>query len=464
MKHVPPVLAVKAQGQTLLGADRNMYESQKNPTTHRWRWVRVEVHAVGEGPKKSVEKASRAESKPQSKSQSQPTPRKSVIPDEMSAKLLNWRLTPAPSELRDLPTMTPELENTLRAKGISSLGALYSQVFITQGDFAKFTKTMRELGLDKASIQLIFDKFAGQVASDLEAETASQPEGLDVEAELVAALKAVPEFAQLYEIIKPKRPKAGGFVFAIGLGGQALVFEGRERGTDKKLAIKIEYGQSQSLNKELNLMARIKQHTKHPKHINLPIDAFVLPRHLTNLSYNALAVLSPFLEGCDRFEEAAKSEFAKVLDGCAQALEEVHSAAIVHCDVTPNNFCVDNKDGHVWIIDFGLARLIKHQKGRETEFFGTPRFASLAAHLKKAQGFRDDLEALAYTMYKPLTGKDLPWASAKGTEASIEKAIVQGKKKPPEEIRDYITQCRELAIDEMPKDYPKFVSVLLENL
>jgi hypothetical protein len=56
-----------------------------------------------------------------------------------------------------------------------------------------------------------------------------------------------------------------------------------------------------------------------------------------------------------------------------------------------------------------------------------------AARLKKLQGFCDDLEALAYCFYAPLTG-----------------------------IRKFIRTCRALAIDEMPGDYAQFVLELLE--
>jgi serine/threonine protein kinase len=118
----------------------------------------------------------------------------------------------------------------------------------------------------------------------------------------------------------------------------------------------------------------------------------------------------------------------------------------------------------VTLIDFGLASVIERQKKgfKPPSFFGTPKYAPLAAHLKKLQGFRDDLESLAYCFYEPLTGKPLPWTVAKGTEAQVEKARVAGKTKPPSEIKDFVKACRALAIDEMPDDYSQFVLELVE--
>jgi hypothetical protein len=60
-----------------------------------------------------------------------------------------------------------------------------------------------------------------------------------------------------------------------------------------------------------------------------------------------------------------------------------------------------------------------------------------------------------------MTGKPLPWATAKGSEAQVEKARIAGKTKPPAEIREFIKACRALDIDEMPEDYAQFVLKLV---
>jgi casein kinase 1 len=137
----------------------------------------------------------------------------------------------------------------------------------------------------------------------------------------------------------------------------------------------------------------------------------------------------------------------------------------VHCDVSAGNFCLDvNGTTRVYLIDFGLARLIKRQiagsKHKEAEFFGTPRYAPLAAHTLRKQGFRDDLESLAYVFYTPITGKSLPWS---GLDSNKDKAkIVSMKRQVPPEIRSFVLKCRKLRLDEMPVDYQEFVAALIE--
>ena len=152
---------------------------------------------------------------------------------------------------------------------------------------------------------------------------------------------------------------------------------------------------------------------KSAKHINFPLDAFVLPRHRTGLDIDATAMVSPYLRGCGALaEKSADLDVSDCLEQCAEALEELHRSGIVHCDVKPDNFCVGDT---VFIIDFGLARFASSEKYRAASFFGTQLYAPLAAHLLQPQGFRDDLEALATTPSTSLLAVvPLPWANSQG--------------------------------------------------
>ena len=226
------------------------------------------------------------------------------------------------------------------------------------------------------------------------------------------------------------------------------------------------------------MFAQILESSPEPRFLNMPLDAFVLPPRRTKLQFAVSVLVSRFLNGCpmetqlekDIVPESGLPEVRFYLEQCAQALEEVHAAGIVHCDVHPGNFCLDfqpaEKKPRVFTIDFGLAAYIKNQtrnaKMREPSFFGTPEFASLAAHKRRKQGFRDDLEALAYTFYHMLTGNELPWRLGGARDAKQGEQIrVSEKTRVPVEIRAFVLQCRALALDEMPQDYVAFVQALL---
>jgi hypothetical protein len=159
---LPAVPASKAQGQTMEGQDGQTYRSERNPKTKRWRWTLLpgvqsepEVDTSPSGTDTSDSEGEMEKPRNESKGSS-------------AERMRQWRLMPTPQKLSDLPTMTPALEAKLKAQGVTQLGALYAKVFSTRGDFVKFAREMKTLGLDELSTQLMFDKFAGQLAMDVD--------------------------------------------------------------------------------------------------------------------------------------------------------------------------------------------------------------------------------------------------------------------------------------------------------
>lgn len=482
MKTVPDMPASRAQGQTLLGADGNWYVSRKNRATGRWRWVAVDgpkeppvpkepwVRAKKEESREDREKTMRArkevhaeamkqskrvEAKEEAKEERPKSTKKASVRRDTGGideeRYRRWRLSGYPTELDQLPTMTKQLHDRLAKEGIKRLGALAAEVILAKRDFDIFAEKMRKLGLDDDSIELIFDKFAGDIGMLDKPAASLKPE--DVEVDLFDALLRDPAFSKSFTLMPRGHDH---FKRAIATGGMSVVFGGERKVDGLPIVAKVEFGSTKALARELTLFEKMD---KSAKHINFPLDAFVLLRHRTGLDFDATAVVSPYLRGCGLLaEKSADLDVSDCLEQCAEALEEVHRSGIIHCDVKPDNFCVEDT---VFIIDFGLARFVSGEKHRAESFFGTLLFAPLAAHLRQPQGFRDDLEALAYTFYELLTDKPLPWANVKGTEKQQEKARIEGKRNPPIEIRAFIKQCRALKQDEMPPDYREFVRQLM---
>ena len=74
-----------------------------------------------------------------------------------------------------------------------------------------------------------------------------------------------------------------------------------------------------------------------------------------------------------------------------------------------------SKEGKLYIIDFGLARIIpKNHIGMcpVGGFTGTPRYASIQAHLGMQQSKKDDLES-AFYIIAYLYYQRLPWSKLK---------------------------------------------------
>ncbi len=94
---------------------------------------------------------------------------------------------------------------------------------------------------------------------------------------------------------------------------------------------------------------------------------------------------------------------------CA-ALEAAHTENVVHRDMKPQNIMLD-KDDHVYVSDFGLAKSIEAEGGGMTmtgELLGTPRYMAPEQIECKAVDGRTDLYALGLIMYEMLTG-DIPF-------------------------------------------------------
>lgn len=70
-----------------------------------------------------------------------------------------------------------------------------------------------------------------------------------------------------------------------------------------------------------------------------------------------------------RFTEARAKFYAAEL---LLAIEHIHKYNVVYRDLKPENILMD-KEGHVLLTDFGLAKILTHQDRTQT-FCGTPEY------------------------------------------------------------------------------------------
>eukprot|EP00928_Gymnodinium_smaydae_P097477 TRINITY_DN8842_c0_g1_i1.p1 TRINITY_DN8842_c0_g1~~TRINITY_DN8842_c0_g1_i1.p1 ORF type:complete len:313 (+),score=23.50 TRINITY_DN8842_c0_g1_i1:139-1077(+) len=161
-------------------------------------------------------------------------------------------------------------------------------------------------------------------------------------------------------------------------------------------------------------------------------------------------------------------------------LESLHSIGYIHRDVTPANLlsattCACTR---VYLVDFGFATRFQESKTKTHKqfeegkrFVGTPRFASVNAHLGIRQSRRDDLQALGYVLVYLAKGT-LPWSHLMGTAKEVRAKILQMKQSISVEtlchglpacFSAYMRYCQSLEFEETP-DYDHLRRLLSEGL
>ncbi len=90
--------------------------------------------------------------------------------------------------------------------------------------------------------------------------------------------------------------------------------------------------------------------------------------------------------------------------GVASGLRAGLDHGLVHCDIKPENLLL-TRDGHVKIVDFGLARALANPRADGRRTVGTRGYIAPEVALGRESGFRADVFALGVTLLEALTGK-----------------------------------------------------------
>jgi len=185
----------------------------------------------------------------------------------------------------------------------------------------------------------------------------------------------------------------------------------------------------------------------------------------------------------------ANTKMNILMSQCVEILENIHNCFIVHLDIKPQNFMI--KDGEVYLIDFGLAKVYIDEKdnhintGSQT-FIGSPKYVSYFSHCGEPSSRRDDLISLGY-MYLFLCYGELLWedrnyiADGEHTISEYETNHIfhpnnkwrmeykkwDSLKTNPQvllntKIKDYLEYCYSLSYSQMP-NYNYLKSIFLKE-
>ena len=131
-----------------------------------------------------------------------------------------------------------------------------------------------------------------------------------------------------------------------------------------------------------------------------------------------------------RNRDAGMTAKLAILRQVAEALDYAHGAGVMHRDIKPENIMID-ADGHVSVLDFGLAERIRTSLSRVsmavTSRSGTPGYKSPEQWRAQPQGAAADMYSLGVVAYVLLSGR-LPFDSS---ETEILRLAVLNDPMPP---------------------------------
>jgi len=217
----------------------------------------------------------------------------------------------------------------------------------------------------------------------------------------------------------------------VGEGGMGIVFKARDRETGEIVALKVlkpEIASSSTLMEGFRNELRVARKITH-KNVCRIFD-------FTRIGEGAFISME-FVVGeslrqvLDRFGALGFRKGVKIADQMCDGLREAHSQGIVHCDLKPDNFMIDNA-GNVKLMDFGLAHLVRE---KSTVALGTPSYMAPEQARGEIVDQRADIYSMGLVLFEIFTGSP---AFTGDTPMLVALKQVQDKPPDPREIEDLL--------------------------
>ncbi|KAJ1920361.1 kinase that interacts with cdc31p [Mycoemilia scoparia] len=243
-----------------------------------------------------------------------------------------------------------------------------------------------------------------------------------------------------YQPLTPARFEKGSLA---GRGAYGVVYRGRDKLTNKEVAIKIlnvdkSEEDIQDIEREIALLSQLK-------------SQYIAQYHGSFLDKHQLWIIMDYANGGSvrRLMKPGKIEekyISVIMWGVLQALDYLHRSGIMHRDVKAANILVKD-DGTVQLCDFGVARqsALASMTAKSYSFVGTPYWmAPEVIQEGREYDYKADIWSLGITAYEIATGAP-PFADHDPKTA----LFMIPRKGPPQlkpsqgskEFRDFVDQC-----------------------
>jgi eukaryotic-like serine/threonine-protein kinase len=204
----------------------------------------------------------------------------------------------------------------------------------------------------------------------------------------------------------------------LGAGGMGEVFLAEDTKLGRKVALKL---LAEELTQNRDRLSRFDQEAYAASALNHPN---ILTIYEMGDEAGRHYIATEFIDGITLRKRLARtpmdlSEVLEVAIQVAGALEEAHAAGIVHRDIKPENIMI-RRNGHVKVLDFGLAKLTERPESDETDteavtralvqtdagvVLGTSQYMSPEQARGKPVDARTDIWSLGVVLYEMASGR-----------------------------------------------------------
>lgn len=229
----------------------------------------------------------------------------------------------------------------------------------------------------------------------------------------------------------------------LGSGGMGEVYLAEDKRLGRKIALKV---LAEELTQNRDRLSRFDQEAYAASALNHPNILTIYEmgdeggRHYIATEYIDGETLRKRLQG----PPMELTEVLSIAIQVAGALEEAHAAGIVHRDIKPENIMI-RRNGHVKVLDFGLAKLTERPDSDDTDteavtralvqtdagmVLGTSQYMSPEQARGKPIDGRTDIWSLGVVLYEMAAGRP-PFSG----ETKTDVIVAIAKTEPPPLIR-----------------------------
>ena len=265
----------------------------------------------------------------------------------------------------------------------------------------------------------------------------------------------------------------------LGTGGFGITYRASEVAIDRPLAIK-EYLPAGIAMRDQSTSAVHASGSSDQDDFEWGLDRFrkeaqtlVAFRHANIVSVfrffesnNTAYLVMEYAEGEDlgdvlgRRKTLSEAEIRAIVDPLLNGLSRVHQAGVLHRDIKPDNIYIRD-DGSPLLLDFGAARYAMGVRSHSLTSIVSAGYAPFEQYISNSkQGPWSDIYALGAVLYRAVTGKAPPEATARVKDDEMLPASQAAKGRYSEQLLSVIDAA--LSVDE--KERPQSIGAFIERL